>query len=34
MSVGDEINVKCTNEINLDDYVSRTLIVEKVNYFN
>ncbi|KAK9721424.1 TM proximal of protein tyrosine phosphatase, receptor type J [Popillia japonica] len=29
MSVGDEINVKCTNEINLDDYVSRTLIVEK-----
>ncbi|KRT79393.1 hypothetical protein AMK59_8201, partial [Oryctes borbonicus] len=29
MSVGRDINVKCTNEINLNDYINRTLLVEK-----
>ncbi|GJQ82876.1 hypothetical protein Trydic_g2614 [Trypoxylus dichotomus] len=29
MSIGRDINVKCTNEINLNYYITRTLIVEK-----
>lgn len=34
MEIGDDIEIRCANELDFGSYITRTFHIQKVNYFS